>query len=173
MVLLGGCHSEVCKIKSGLGFERDAGGFLLGLDDMWEQMEGWQLKSGIHQAGHPRYFGERGAGQMHGWVAQCPLVKVNRMQSTETIEVGQMVRRYCWKAIEGLQEGVIGELQGGVNGHRSRQGLATHDGKERSLQREKSNTCRKDRTNKGLSKGKLNQMSDIVKELFQHSSPSS
>lgn len=91
MIFLGGSHSKVCKIKSRLGFERHICGFVLGMDDVWEQREGRQLESGIHEAGHTRHFGERRAGQMHGRVAQSPLVKVNSMEGTETVEVGQMV----------------------------------------------------------------------------------
>lgn len=96
---------------------------------MWEEWEGGQLEPCIHQAGDAGHFGEGGAGQMHGWVAQSPLVQVHGVQGTEAIEVGEVVGWHGGQPVECLQEGVVGELQGRMDGHWGRQGFTSHGGR--------------------------------------------
>ena len=63
---------------------------------------------------------------MHGGVAQRPLVQVYCVQCAETVQVGQVVRGHRGQAIHCLKKGVVGELQGWVDGHRCWQGFAAH-----------------------------------------------
>lgn len=65
---------------------------------------------------------------MHGRVAQRPLVQVHSVQRTETVQVGQVVRGHRGQAVHCLKEGVVGELQGWMDGHRRWQGFAAHCG---------------------------------------------
>lgn len=134
-IFLCGGQSQVGKIKTWLGFEHrraaaSRSDLWLGLDDMREPGKGWQLEARIHQAGHGAWhFGERRAGQVHGRVAERPLMQVHRVQGAKPIQVGQMVRGHCGQSVHCLEEGVVGELQGWMDGHRCWQGFAAHDGR--------------------------------------------
>lgn len=101
---------------------------MLGLDDMREEREGGQLEPGVHQAGDAGNFGEGGAGQVHGRVAQSPLVQVHGVQGTEAIEVGEVVGGHGGQPVERLQEGVVGQLEGRMDRHWGRQGFTSHGG---------------------------------------------
>lgn len=81
-IFLRGSQSQVGKIKAWLGLEHGGaaashGDLRLRLDDVRKPGKGRQLEACVHQAGHSaRHFGERGARQVHGRVAQRPLVQV-------------------------------------------------------------------------------------------------
>lgn len=134
-IFLRGSQGQVGKIKAGLGLERhgaaaSSGDLGLGLDDVGEPGKGWQLEACVHQVGHGSWhFGKRGARQVHGRVAQRPLVQVHGVQRAEAVQVGQVVRGHRGQAVYRLEKGVVGELQGGVDGHWCGQGFAAHGGR--------------------------------------------
>ena len=98
-IFLRGGQGQVGKIKARLGLEccgatASSGDLGLGLDDMREPGEGRQLEARVHQAGHGSgHFGEGGPRQVHGGVAQRPLVQVYCVQCAETVQVGQAMGR--------------------------------------------------------------------------------
>lgn len=136
-VLLRGGGGQVGEVKAWLGLVLGAlkeihggsccggrSGLVLVLDQVGENRDGRQAgEAAIHQGWE---LGESAAGDTKGRVAQGPLVEVDGVQGAEAIDARDLVRGQL-EAIGGLEEGVVGQLQGGVEGDRGWKSFAAHD----------------------------------------------
>lgn len=136
-VFLGGGGSQVGEVEAWLrlvlgALEETHGGscgighsgLVLGLDQVGKDGDGrYAGEAAVHQSWE---LGESAAGKSEGRVAQGPLMEVDGMQGAEAIDARDLVRGQL-EAIGGLEEGVVGQLQGGVEGDRGWKSFAAHD----------------------------------------------
>lgn len=130
-VLLRGGEGQVGKVKPGsvLVQRGDAvrRGRLLGVEELrgGRERQHREGEPGVHQALGGRR--DRRPESLHVRIAQSPVVHVHGLHRAQAVQPLQLVRR---ERVDGLQEGVVGELQGWVQGDRSVQGFAPHVGSD-------------------------------------------
>ena len=129
-VLLRGSHGQVGKVETGpvlmQGWEDVGNGALLGVKEVSGKGQSLEGEASVHETLRCRHLGDGGAGDLvHVGVSQSPVVHVHGLHRAETVQALQVV--YCGgEGVHSLQEGVIGELQRGVERDGRGQGLAPH-----------------------------------------------
>lgn len=109
-LFLSGSSGQVGEVKSRLAL-----GFLFG----------WMHELREERDGGKRETRECAAGQK--WrISQRPVVQVDGVKSTEAVDARHLIGGKV-EAVGGLQEGIIGQLEGWVKRYRSWKCFTTHD----------------------------------------------
>lgn len=80
-------------------------------------------KPGVDQTLGSCHLRDRRPQSLNVRVTKSPMVHVHGLHRTEAVQSLQLV---SWESVDGLQEGVVCELEGRVQGDRSVQGFAPH-----------------------------------------------
>lgn len=80
------------------------------------------------------------------WIAKSPVVHVHGLHRAEAVQSLQLV---SGESVDGLQEGIVCELEGWVQGDRSMQGFTPHFGSD--LCRGSAGNPEKNRKHKAMS----------------------
>lgn len=104
-------------------------GRLFGMEELRCGCEGQSRegKPGVHQALGRCHFCDGRPQSLDVRVAKSPVVHVHGLHRAEPVQSLQLV---SGESVDGLQEGVVGELEGRVQGDRSVQGFTPHLGSD-------------------------------------------
>lgn len=119
-----------------LGLQRlflSGGGGQVGEVEAWLALRflfGWMHQLREEWNGGKRETGEGTAGQK--WrISQRPVVQMDSVKRAEAVDTRHLISRKM-EAVGGLEEGVIGQLEGWVKRYGSRKCFTTHDSYEDS-----------------------------------------